>query len=100
MVTYFVHDGHLFVYPQLATPTEIADIFKQIRPQAVRAMKEAGAAHAVYGAKNYDPETGNLSEVDIWHPAVTMTDQEFSERIPAYEREHPGCIILAAHARK
>ena len=67
---------------------------------AVEAMKEAGVAHAVYAVKKYDPESGALSQVDMYAPAVLLDDNDFYSRTDAEAKANPGCIILASHAKK
>lgn len=62
-------------------------------------MTEAGAAHAVFGVKHYDPETGALLGADIYAPAVLLDEDEFTERTDAQVQKSPGCLILALHAR-
>lgn len=66
----------------------------------MEAMKEAGVAHAVYAVKKYDPESGALSQVDMYAPAVLLDDNDFYSRTDAEAKANPGCIILASHAKK
>lgn len=99
-VTYYVHDSSVYLVPHYALPKELPGIINECREAAVEAMKEAGAAHAVYGVKKYDSETGALSRVDLYAPAVLLDDAEFYSRTDAEAKENPGCIILASHAKK
>lgn len=99
-VTYYVHDSSVFLTPHYALPKELPGIINGCREAAVEAMKQAGAAHAVYGVKKYDQETGALSRVDLYAPAVLLDDAEFYSRTDAEAKEFPGCIILASHAHK
>ena len=99
-ITYYVHDSSVFLVPHYALPKELPGIINGCREAAVEAMKQAGAAHAVYGVKKYDPETGTLSLVDLYAPAVLLDDVEFYSRTDAEAKEFPGCIILASHTHK
>lgn len=98
MIRYYLHDGRTFIVPYYATPAELADMFKQAGSMARKAMTEAGAAHAIYGTKSYDRETGELEEADIYAPAVVLDDAEFDRRTAEHSKDHPGDMILAVHA--
>lgn len=52
-------------------------------------MTESGAAHAIFGVKHYDPETGALLEADIYAPAVLLDEDEFTERTDAQVQKSP-----------
>ncbi len=99
-VTYFVHDGGMYVLPHNALLREIPGMINECREAAVEAMKQAKAAHAVYAVKKYDPEAGTLAEVDLYAPAVLLNDDDFYSRTDAQAKEHPGSLILALHAMK
>ena len=99
-VRYFIHDGSVWLTPHYALPAEIPDIIDECRKVAVEAIKESNAAHVVYAVKIYDGEDGALSRVDLYIPGVLLDDDEFDKRTSAETKEHPGCIILASHARK
>ena len=88
-IKYFVHDSSIYLVPHYALPEA-----------AVEAMKEAGVAHAVYAVKKYDPESGALSQVDMYAPAVLLDDNDFYSRTDAEAKANPGYIILASHAKK
>ena len=99
-IKYFVHDGSVYLIPHYALPAELPGIINGLREAAVEAMKEAGAAHAVYAVKKYDPESGALSRVDMYAPAVLLDDNDFYSRTDAEAKANPGCISLASHAKK
>ncbi len=99
-VKYFWHDGGTYVIPHNALLREIPGMINECREAAVEAIKQAGAAHAVYAVKKYAPETGALAEVDFYAPAVLLDDAEFYKRTGAEAKENPGCIILASHAKQ
>ena len=99
-ITYYVHDGAVYLVPHYALPAEIPGIINECREAAVEAMKKAEAAHAVYAVKKYGGEDGALSRVDLYVPAVLLDDDDFYERTDAEAKEHPGCLILALHAMK
>ena len=98
-IRYFFHDGAAYLVPHYTNASALAEMLNLAREAAHRAMTEAGAAHAVYGVKHYDPETGALSEADIYAPAVLLDEDEFTERTDAQARKSHGCLILALHAR-
>lgn len=99
-ITYYVHDSGVYLVPHYALPAELPSIINECREAAVADMKEAGAAHAVYAVKKYEPEAGGLSRVDLYMPAVLLDDDEFYIRTDAEAITHPGCLILASHAKK
>lgn len=99
-IKYFFHDGGMFVVPHYTNASNLATMLNRAREAAHRDMEEIGADHAVYGVKRYDPETGLLSEADIYAPAVLLDDDEFTKRTDAQVKEHPGSLILALHAMK
>lgn len=99
-VKYFVHDGSVYVIPHDALLQEIPGMINECREAAVEAMKQTGAAHAVYAVKKYAPETRALAEVDFYMPAVLLDDDEFYKRTDAESKAHPGCMILASHAKQ
>ena len=99
-IRYFFHDGGMYIVPHYTNAADLATMINLAREAAHRDMVEAGADHAVYGVKKYDPETGQLCGADIYAPAVILNDAEFEERTTAQAREHPGCLILALHAMK
>lgn len=99
-ITYYVHDSSVYLVPHYAIPAELPGIINGCRDAAAEAMKETGAANAVYAVKKYDPETGALSRVDLYAPAVLLDDAEFYSRTDAETKANPGCIILAYHAHK
>lgn len=94
----FVHDGRTFINPVFATAKELQVWLSACRVEAAKALKESGAAHAVYGVKRYDSKTGDLSEADIYLPAVLLDDAEFYSRTDEECKKYPGCLILALHA--
>ena len=57
-ITYYVHDSSVYLVPHYALPAELPSIINECRKVAVADMKEAGAAHAVYGVKKYESEAG------------------------------------------
>lgn len=91
------HNGATFLNPIYASWQEASRWLSEAGHEARKAMKEAGADHAVYGTRSYDPETGSLIEVDIYAPAVLLNEEEFERRIAAHLAEHPGDLILAHH---
>ena len=99
-IKYFVHDSSIYLVPHYALPAELPGIINKLREAAVEAMKEAGVAHAVYAVKKYDPESGALSQVDMYAPAVLLDDNDFYSRTDAEAKANPGCIIQASHAKK
>ena len=99
-IKYFIHDGSMFIVPHYIDAGGLADMFARIRAQAVRDIELFNVDHAVYGVKHYDPESGALVEADIYTPAVLLGDVEFDRRTADMYQDHPGCIILAAHAHK
>lgn len=99
-ITYYVHNGSVYIFPHYATVKELTAMINELREADVEAMNKDGAAHAVYGVKKYDPETGKLSRVDLYAPAVLLDDADFYSRTDAEAKENPGCIILASHAHK
>lgn len=100
MIRYYLHDGGRYTLAHYAEPNEIQVMLTGLRGEAEEDMKAAGAAHAVYAVKDYDPETGDLFEVDMFDPAVLLDDEEFRKRTEEERKDSPGCIILAVHARK
>ena len=98
MMKCFVHDGRMFINPVFATAKELQVWLSACRVEAAKALKESGAAHAVYGVKRYDPQTGDLSEADLYLPAVLLDDAEFYSRTDEEAKRYPGCLILALHA--
>ena len=96
----FLHNGRMYIEPFFTNARELQSMIGQCREAAVKAMREAGAAHAVYGVKKYDQETGALSEADLYCPAVLLDDDEFYARTDAEAIKYPGCLILALHAMK
>lgn len=99
-IRYFFHDGGTYIVPHYTNASDLATMINMAREAAHRDMVQAGADHAVYGVKRYDPETGSLSEADIYAPAVLLNDDEFTERTDAEVEKYPGCLILALHAMK
>ncbi len=91
------HNGSTFLNPIFASRKEALRWLNEAGHEARAAMDEAGAAHAVYGTRHYDNESGDLIEVDIYAPAVLLNDEEFESRIAAHLAEHPGDMILAHH---
>ena len=91
------HNGATFNNPVHTTTKEATRWLNVAGHEAKRVMDEAGAAHAVYGTKRYDPESGDLIEVSIYDPAVLLNDEKFERRISAHLAEHPGDLILAYH---
>ena len=98
MMKCFVHDGRMFINPVFATAKELQVWLSACRVEAAKALKESGAAHAVYGVQRYDPQTGDLSEADLYLPAVLLNDAEFYSRTDEEAKRYPGCLILALHA--
>lgn len=96
----FLHDGRMFVNPFFTNARELQSMIGQCREAAVKEMKDAGADHAIYGVKKYDPETGVLSEADLYCPPVLLDDAEFDARTKTEATKYPGCLILALHAMK
>lgn len=94
----FFHNGRMFVEPLFVTVKELQDMIGKCREAAFEDMKKSGAAHAVYGVKKYDHETGDLAEADLYCPAVLLDDAEFDSRTEAEATKYPGCLILALHA--
>ncbi len=99
-ITYYVHNGSIYLFPHYATMKELTAMINELRAAAVEDMNKDGAAHAVYAVKKYDGEDGTLSRVDLYAPAVVLDDDDFYSRTDAEAKEHPGCIILALHAMK
>ena len=98
MVKYWFHDGSTYIVPQYATPAGLAEMFRDAGKAAREAMASAGAAHAIYGTKSYDRETGALIEADVYMPPVVLSEEEFERRTRVYLSEHPSDLILAVHA--
>lgn len=98
-IRYFFHDGSTYIVPHYTNASALAEMLNLAREAAYQAMTESGSAHAVYGVKHYDPETGVLSEADIYAPAVLLDEDQFTERTDAQAQKSPGCLILALHAR-
>ena len=99
-IRYFFHDGGMYIVPHYTNASDLASMISLAREAAHRDMKEIGADHAVYGVKHYDPETGLVSQVDMYAPAVLLDDNDFYSRTDAEAKANPGCIILASHAKK
>lgn len=99
-IKYFLHDGGMYIVPHYTNASDLAAMLNLAREAAHRDMEEIGADHAIYGVKRYDPETGLLSEADIYAPAVLLDETEFIKRTDAQAQESPGCYILALHARR
>lgn len=97
MIKVWYHNGATFLYPNFATPKELSQLFSEAGHAALLAMKEAGAAHAIYGTRSYDRETGKLLEADVYAPAVLLSDAEFYKRTEEHLKGHPGDLILAHH---
>ena len=93
----FYHNGAIFIYPIYASRKEALAWLTEAGKGARREMDEARADHAVYGTRSYDPESGDLTEVSIYSPAILLNDAEFESRIAAHLAEHPGDMILAHH---
>lgn len=98
-IKYFIHDGGTYLIPHYASVSNLRIMLDLARTAAYRSMSESGAAHAVYGVKHYDAETGALSKVDIYSPAVLLNDDAFYERTDDQAKGSPGCLILALHAK-
>ena len=98
-IRYFFHDGSTYIVPHYTNAAALSEMLNLAREAAYQAMTESGSAHAVYGVKHYDPETGVLSEADIYVPAVLLDEDQFTERTDAQVQKSPGCLILALHAR-
>lgn len=98
MVKYWYHDGSVFLLPQYATPAGLAQMFREAGKAAREAMASAGAAHAIYGTKSYDRETGALVEADVYLPPVVLSEEEFERRTRDHLADHPSDLILAVHA--
>ena len=98
MVKYWFHDGSTYIVPQYATPAGLAEMFRDAGKAAREAMASAGAAHAIYGTKSYDRETGALIEADVYMPPVVLSEEEFERRTRVHLSEHPSDLILAVHA--
>lgn len=97
MIKVWYHDGATYLTPSYYTPKELAELFSKAGQAARNAMKKAGAAHAIYGTRSYDRETGKLLEADVYAPAVLLDDAEFEQRTAAHLAEHPGDLILSHH---
>lgn len=97
MIKVWYHDGATFLTPHYATPKELAELFSKAGHEARKAMKDAGAAHAIYGTRSYDPATGTLIEADVYAPAVLLDEDEFYKRVDAHLAGHPADRILAHH---
>lgn len=97
MIKVWYHDGATYLTPSYATPKELAELFSNAGHAALTAMKEAGAAHAIYGTRSYDRETGKLFEANVYAPAVLLDDAEFYKRTEEHLKDHPGDLILAHH---
>lgn len=98
-IQYFVHDGGRYIVPHYTNASVLGEMLSLAREAAYRDLTESGAAHAVYGVKHYDPETGILARADIYSPAVLLGDNDFFERTDAEAKKSNGCLILALHAR-
>lgn len=59
-IRYFFHDGSTYIVPHYANASALAEMLNLAREAAYQAMTESGAAHAIFGVKHYDPETGAL----------------------------------------
>lgn len=99
MIRYYLHDHHQHAISHCAELSEIQVMLSGLRWEAEMDMKAAGTAHAVYAVKQYDPESGDLLEVDMFDPAIFMDDDEFRKRTEEECRNNPGCIVLAVHAK-
>lgn len=93
----FYHNGAMFINPIYASRQEALRWLNEAGHEAKKAMTEANADHAIYGTRSYDLESGDLTEVSIYAPAVLLTEEEFENRIAAHLAEHPGDLILAHH---
>ena len=99
LVKLFWSDGSLVIYPQWVTVPELTRYFSETEKIARERMSAANAAHAVYGFKRYDGESGDLSEAKIYASPVVLADDEFHKRIQAHLTKNPNDLILAVHAR-
>lgn len=97
MIKYYVRSDSTYVFPQYSDYHSFIRELMDVARQASADRNEAGAAHAVYAVKIYG-EDGALDHVNIYSPAVLMTEQEFEERTAAEYKAHPGCVIYASHA--
>lgn len=97
MIKIWYHDGATLLVPHYTTPKELSQIFSEAGYMALKAMKEKGAAHAIYGTRSYDRNTGALLEVDVYFPPVLLDEKEFYKRVEAHLAEHLGDLILAHH---
>ena len=97
MIKVWYHNGATHLLPHYLTPKELAELFSEAGHAAHKAMKEAGAAHAIYGTRTYDRETGALLEARVYAPAVLLDEEEFYKRVDAHLAEHPRDQILAHH---
>ena len=97
MIQIYHHDGSLYITPQYTSAAGLADLFNYIRPAAIQAMNATGKAHAIYGTKHYDPETGALVEADVYYPVIVLDDTDFYRRTEEHTKKYPGDIILAVH---
>lgn len=97
---YFYHDGRLLVPEREASASDLAEMIKLARQAAVVALTHTGEDHAIFAVKHYHQETGELREVDIYCPAVTLNDAEFLHRTDEQAKDSPGCYILAVHAKR
>lgn len=97
---YFYHDGRLLVPERDASASDLAEMIKLARQAAVDALNHTGEDHAIFAVKHYCQETGELREVDIYCPAITLDDAEFQRRTDMQVKDSPGCYILAVHTRR
>lgn len=99
MIPYYLHDHFGRTLQRHAEPREIQFMLAGLREEAEKDRQAAGAAHAVYAVEEHDQETGDLLEVDMFDPAVLVDDDEFRKRTDGEREDHPGCVILATHAK-
>lgn len=98
-IEYTIHDGSTWQPHNWTDCQTIHNFLDLARSAAHEERMKAGAAHAIYGVKHYDLDTGILVKADIYCPAVLLNDDEFDKRTAAQCLKSPCCYILALHAR-
>jgi hypothetical protein len=96
---YFVIGDSPYITPHYALMSKLQSMLAEVRAEAVKSMRGADAAHCVYAVRIYGgPDgSGELEQVDFYSPAVLLNDFDFYSRTEAEMKDHPGCIICAAH---
>jgi hypothetical protein len=85
--------------PKFEDPKALSERFLGEAKDAIPAMEAAGAAHTIYATKIYNRE-GVWVESDVYEPGMTMDNETFFKWTDRYTQKHPGCLILAVHAKE